>query len=128
MRKLKIIPSQIFIFVGLLSTMVTGAIYAEENTSCTTSCAADLKECDKKANSSSYNEAHSLIFESSASRDVSAQSRNTGVAEYEMSLSKNDEIQRRRAERYQVCGNENANCLKQCSPKSTSPKISVILK
>jgi hypothetical protein len=128
MGKLKVFTSKAPIFLGLFLTLIMGANRADEIDSCTQNCSDDRKECDRQANIASNRESHPILSDSSASRDASTQLRSLRFAGDATADSQNDELQRRRAERYQACEYQNTQCLNSCSPKPAFPKMSVILK
>jgi hypothetical protein len=110
----------IFITTGLLAAMLVGAAHADDTTPCATSCAADLKECRKQADADTSIENDPPLAPNSMRTDL--------MVNNELRTAHNDEIQKRKTERYQACATKNNGCLSQCSPASASPKKSVILK
>ena len=116
------------IITGLLLTLITGIIYADEMNSCASSCTSDLKECRKQAYIATSTEAHPIISGSSESRAYRNGQGAPMIANNVLPNSQNSEIEKRQVERYQLCATENSSCLHQCSPKPTPPKISVIFK
>jgi hypothetical protein len=129
MKKQKGCTGQLTKIAGLLSVMLIGAAYADETLStCATSCAADLKGCRKQADVTSDREAHPVIWDSSATRTSHNGLANPLITNNELPNSQNDEFQKRRMGRNQECETANNNCLSQCSPEPTPPKISVIFK
>jgi len=128
MNKWKICSGLILVITGQLSTNIIGMVYADDTTSCMTTCTANLKECRKQADKATNSEAHPLITDSSIARAYRNGQGVPLISHNELPYAQNEEIEKRRAERYQLCTTENNNCLHLCSPEPTSPKNSVIFK
>ena len=128
MNKLIRYPGLIFVMVCPLLTIPIGTVNADETNSCTITCTDDLKECRKQADKATDLEAHPIITDSSVSRAYRNGQGGPLLSNNDLPQAQNEEIDKRRAERYQLCTNENNNCQHLCLPEPTSPKNSVILK
>jgi hypothetical protein len=118
----------IFIITGLLLTFIIGSVCADETNSCTTACTDNLKECRKQADKTTNLEAHPIITDSSVIRAYRNGQGGPLISNNDLPNSQNDEIEKRRAERYEVCAKENNNCVQLCSPEHAPFKNSVIFK
>jgi hypothetical protein len=133
MQNKKCCTKLISIISGLLLSMVAGVTYSDEISPCSASCALDLKQCRREADSFAVTEGHPLI-----SDEKSIQNRafinGQNVPLVDPTNSPNIEIEKRKNERYQQCETENKNCLRQCmtgqetEPAPITAKKSVILK
>lgn len=104
---------------GLLALLSAGFASADQAERCRNSCAVDLKSCRGHAEMTANYEAHPLL---------SDRSKSAVYGNGQLSASLDEEVQRRKLERYQECATENRDCQKLCSPEPASANSSVIFK
>jgi hypothetical protein len=116
------------VITSFLLIIPSVAAYAAE-TACQASCAADLTECRKQVDKTTMTESHPILVDSSSTRTRYATGQASALVDpKELANPQNEEVQRRRMERNQVCATDNSKCLNSCLPARDPSKNSVIFK